>query len=357
MATTHTDIPKITAANTKKEMLEAYKAVLEMLETRSGQQLQPQKVKEEREKKDVVGSAETLTPEKVVHEINQLKLELGKALAHIASKLEEETARYVKVKKAIEVKEKELQEIFEIEKAAHTLAALLEAHKQQRLDFEQEIAERKRILQKEIDETKARWEKEKKDHNEQWKEQKEQETTIRRREKEEYEYKLQREREQKLNALHDQLAGLEKEIEEKRNAFEQQVKTKEDELNEREQVLSEREKELNVLQEKVEAFPKELEKQVKKAVEETTARLSADAAKNQELLSKGFEGEKNVLLAKISAMEQLVASQQKQIEKLTDQVDTAYVKVQDIAVKAVATTGHLSFPAPASRSVVEEREM
>ncbi len=54
------------------------------------------------------------------------------------------------------------------------------------------------------------------------------------------------------------------------------------------------------------------------------------------MLVKGFEGEKNVFLTKISALESLVKDQAKQIEKLNGQQEKAYEKVQDIASKAVA---------------------
>jgi hypothetical protein len=56
---------------------------------------------------------------------------------------------------------------------------------------------------------------------------------------------------------------------------------------------------------------------------------------NEELNSKGFEGEKNVLITKIELLEKLVSAQQNQIEASTNQLQNAYEKVQNIAVKAV----------------------
>lgn len=204
------------------------------------------------------------------------------------------------------------------------------------------MAKRKGLLEQEINQVKAGWENQKKQYAEELKEQKDQEEKRRRREKEEYEYKQAREREQKINALTDEINKLDREIVEKRAEFDRQTKAKEVELKEREQAVSEREKVMNDLQARVDAFPKELEKSVDKAVQEVTAKLKTEAAANEQLLIKTFEGEKNVLQARIDAFEQTIATQRKQIEKLTEQLEGAYGKVQDIAVRAVAGSNRQS---------------
>lgn len=325
----------ITPSSTKKEILDAYNSLLKTLETKAQTELKPEKSKAEREKQEVIQTTDTLTTEKVIKTVNELKSEIGKALTDIAFKLEGETERYNKLKRAIEIKEAELQEIFEIDKSAFTLSALVEAQKQQRTVFETEMARRKELLELEINQTKAEWENQKRLRAEQLKEQKDQEDKARRREKEEYDYKFEREKEQKINKLTDETNKLEKELRERQEELDKQVKSKEIELQEREQAVEEREKLMDGLQAKTAAFPVELERAVDKAVKEVTLRLSSEASKNEQLLAKGFEGEKNVLQARIDAFEQLVAAQKKQIDKLTEQLEGAYGKVQDIAVKAV----------------------
>jgi len=326
----------ITASSTKKEILDAYNNLLKVLETRAQTELKPEKTKAEREKQEVIQTSDTLTTDKVIKTLNELKNETSKALTDIAFKLEGETERYNKLKRAIEIKEAELQELFEIEKSAFTLAALLEAQKQQRVVFDNEMARRKELLELEINQTKADWENQKKQHTEEMKDNKEQEDKRRRREKEEYDYKFEREKEQKINKLTDEINKLEKELQEKREEFNKQTKGKEIEIQEREQAVEEREKVMNGLQAKVDVFPRELERAVDKAVQEVTTKLTAEASKNEQLLVKGFEGEKNVLQARLDAFEQLIATQKRQIDKLTEQLESAYGKVQDIAVKAVA---------------------
>lgn len=350
------DIPKITTSNTKKEMLEAYNKLRKAMATQAQTELKPEKAKEERERREVLQTADALTTDKVIKTVNELKSETSKAFTDIAAKLEEETERYNKLRRAIEIKEKELEELFEIEKSAFTLAALLEAQKQQRQVFEDEMARRKELLETEINQTKLDWERQKKQHAEELKEQKEQEEKRRRREKEEYEYSFEREKEQKINTLADEINRLDKELQDKREEFDKQTRAKESELEEREQAVAEREKIMDTLQARVDGFPKELEREVEKAVKEVTLRLTAEASKNEQLLVRGFEGEKNVLQARIDAFEQVVATQKKQIDKLAEQLEGAYSKVQDIAVKAVASSSRQSIAPTGHRPSSIEQE-
>ncbi|MHC1726155.1 MAG: hypothetical protein AB9866_09145 [Syntrophobacteraceae bacterium] len=356
MATKADSVPGITATSTKKEILDAYSNLLKTLETRAQTELKPEKVKAEREKQEVVQIADTVTTQGVIRTVNGLISETSKALTEIAAKLEGETERYNKLKKAIEIKEADLREMFEIEKCAFTLAALMEAQKQQRISFEDEMARRKELLDQEIAQVKTGWESQKKQYAEELKEQKEQEEKRRRREKEEYEYKFNREKEQKINALTDEINKLDKELLEKREGFEKQTKAKEIELKEREHAVGEREKFMDDLQTKVETFPRELERAVGKAVNEVTAKITSEAAKNEQLLVKGFEGEKNVLQAKIDGFEQALASQKKQIERQTEQLENAYGKVQDIAVRAVAGSSRQNAPTMMAKPSSSEQE-
>jgi uncharacterized coiled-coil protein SlyX len=160
---------------------------------------------------------------------------------------------------------------------------------------------------------------------------------------------LKRDREQKTNALQDEINRLEKELHQKRDEFEKKVAAKESGLKEREAAVAQEEKRIVALDIQVEKFPRELEDGIKRAVKETAERLTAEAAKNEELLRKTFEGEKNVLTTRIQSLEQISADQKKQIELLASQIDKAYGKVQDIAVKAVSSQRERYYNEPAAK--------
>lgn len=336
MSKTTKDLPKISTSNTKKEMLAAYNQLAAMLEERATSELQPEKAKEEKQKREVVSAADDLAGKGVTGQLDSLKAAIARELSDIAEKTEEQAKVYLKIKEAIAAKEQELRELFEIEKSAFSLAALLEANRQKKEELEQAMGFRREELANEIEETRSAWQKEKSEYADLLKEQKKDDEKRRKREEEEYLYAFKRDKEQKLHALQDELAKLTKELAERKAEYDRQSAGKEKELQEREEAVAVQEKYLRELQKQVEGFPQELDSAVKKAVSEVSERLTSDMGKNEELLRKTFEGELNVLSTKIQSLEQAVTEKRKQLESMSAQLEKAYGKVQDIAIKAVA---------------------
>ena len=259
---------------------------------------------------------------------------MSKVLTQISDKLEDEVNRLNGIQKAIDIKEDELKELYEIEKSAAALAALIEAQNQKRQEFESEMAVKKEDLMQEIETTRAEWKKEKETYEMETKEQSSAEKKKREREKEEFQYAFKREQELLKDEFEDEKAKLEREIQLKREQMEK-------ELAERGKAVSEKEEELNELRQKVGAFPKELETAINKAVKETTERITAEAKNREQLMNKEFEGEKGVFTTRIESLEKTVKGQSEQIAKLSAQLEKSYQKVEDIAVKAIDGSSNL----------------
>ena len=109
----------------------------------------------------------------------------------------------------------------------------------------------------------------------------------------------------------------------------------EQELGAREAAVAAKEAELSDLRKQAAQHPKELEAAVARAVKETADRLTAEAKAREELLKKEIEGERNVFTARIDSLEKTAKEQSDRISALTKQLEAAYQKVQDIAVKTV----------------------
>ncbi len=109
---------KLSLSNTKQEMLEAYNTVLKQLEAQREAELKPEKKLEEKKAKEVIQIAESLSSEGIAKEITNLKIDTGKMLAQISDRLEEEVNKFKAVQNSISIKEKELQELYEIERSA-----------------------------------------------------------------------------------------------------------------------------------------------------------------------------------------------------------------------------------------------
>lgn len=327
-------VRELSMSKTKKEMLDAYHALLKQLQEKSEAELKPEKKIEEKKKREVVEVAETLSSEGVVKEIGNLKLEIGKRLTSISDGLEEEVSKFNQIQKAIEIKDEELKELYEIERSAETLAALIEAQNKKRQEFELEMTARKEELNREIGTTREEWGKEKKGLEAEIKERDAAEAKRREREKEEYGYTFKREQWLAKDKFEDEKAKTEKEIQLKKEYME-------NELTGREKAVAEREEELAELQKKVIAFPDEIKEAVNKTIKETTERITLEAKNKEELIRKEFEGERNVLKTRIESLEKTVKEQSGQIANLSGQLEKSYQKVQDIAVKSVEGSSNL----------------
>ena len=325
---------KLSMSNTKQEMLRTYNALLRQLQEKREAEMNPEQRIEEKRAKEVIEVASSLSSEGVVKGIGSLKLDMSRTLTQISDKLEDEVNRLNGIQKAIDIKEEEIKELYEIEKSAATLAALIEAQNQKRQEFESEIVQRKEGLMQEIEKTRAEWKKEKETYEMETKEQGSAEKKKREREKEEFQYAFEREQQLLKDNFEDEKAKLEREIQLKREQMEK-------ELTEREKSISEKEGELNELRQKVGAFPKELETAVNKAVKEATERITAEAKNREQLLNKEFEGERGVLTTRIESFEKRTKEQSEQIAKLSAQLEKSYQKVEDIAVKAIDGSSNL----------------
>ena len=324
----------LSISNTKKEMIDTYNALLKQLQEKSEAELKPEKKIEEKKNREVMEVAETLSSEGVVKEIGNLKLEIGKKLTHISDGLEEEVSKFNQIQKAIEIKDEELKELYEIERSAEALAALIEAQNKKRQEFELEMAALKEKLDREISTIREEREKDKKEYEAEIKERDIAEAKRREREKEEYNYTFKREQLLARNKFEDEMAKTEKEILLKKEYMEK-------ELTEREEAVVEREEELAELQKKVTAFPDEIKETVNKAVKEATERITLEAKNKEELLKKEFDGERNVLKTRIESLEKAVKEQSVHIANLSGQLEKSYQKVQDIAIKSVEGSSNL----------------
>jgi hypothetical protein len=319
---------KISMANTKKEMLAAYNELLEQSQEKEKAELKPKEKMAEKKNKEAVEITDSLSSEGVMRGTSSLKLEIGKMLTQLSEKLEERVAEYQKVKEAIQVKKAELQEIYEIEKVAHTLTALMEAQSQKKKEFEEEMRIRKEELEQEIQRTQEEWENKKRIHDTEVKDQRAEEKKKLEREREEYAYTFKREQQLARDKFEDEKAKLDKELYFRKESLEK-------ELAEREKAISQKEEEFNELRKKVETFPKEMDLAVNKTIKETQGKLQVETESKEGLLRKTFEGERNVLQTKIEVLEKKTKEQSEQIAKLLQQLEAAYQKVQDVAVKAV----------------------
>jgi hypothetical protein len=195
--------------STKQELLETLAPVAEDLTAAHAAELNPQRQLDDRRAQEAVKVAESIATEEVDRSIGNLKASIGKALGELGERLASETAKFRSLQTAIASKEKELEELYGIEKSAATLAALIEAQTLRKQQFEAEMASTRETLSAEIESTRAEWERENKQREAETRERDTADKKAREREKEEFTYAFKREQQ----ALRDQLADEKKKLE------------------------------------------------------------------------------------------------------------------------------------------------
>lgn len=341
------DIQDVSMNNTKKEILAAYGDLVAKYRRQQEQKLDAQEQIREMETEEAVSVAEGLSADQVVKEIGELKAQIGGLLGEVSDRLEGEVRKFDSLRKAIDAKEERLKEIYGIEREAGTLAALVEAQKAKREEYESEFAARKTRLEEEIQQTKSDWEREKQQHSDEIAERNVEEKRQRQREQEEFEYEFEKKKRQSRDQFEEETRKLERELEARR-----------EDLDRREQEVASREQELAELKARVEKFPQDAEREVARAVKENTTRLQAEAQAREAILQKEFDGDRKVLETRIESLEKTIKEQAQLITRLSSSQDKAYQQVQDIAVKAVEgasnVKGLASQVAEASRRKSEE---
>ncbi len=354
--TEKTDLPNVSMTNTKKELLEAYEETKAQFENLSKDLLDAEKARKQLEKKVAAATADSQAAQDPLKRLHDLRGTISRELTGLAERFETEIETYRKIQAAIEAKKEELKTIYEVETAASDLAALIDAQRVKKEKFAREMQDEKEAFEAEMEETRAQWQREKADRTRSAKEQAEATEKQRQREKEEYEYTFARDKAQRKNALSDELQALEKNLAVKRSEFENESQNRTAELDAREEAIKGREKDIEALQKEVESFPKRNEASVQKAVVDTTERLTSNFKSDKALMEARFEGERNVLMGKIEALEKMVASQAAQISDLARKNEMAYEKVQDIANRAVTSARRESYSAPVHSSNIPVRD-
>lgn len=326
---------KLSTSNTKQEMLDSYNDLLKQLEEKRENETLPEQKIIEKAAKQVIAAADSLSGAAIIHNISGLKADISKLLTTVSDQLEEALGRYEAVKRAIDEKEKELSEIYEIQKAASSLAALIEAQNLKKEEFENDMTNRKEELTREIEEIRAGWQKEKMERAAAQKEVEMVEARKRSREKEEYDYALQRDRQAATDTFEKEKAGLTEEKERLEREIALRRERTDREFEEREQAIAHQEQELTDLRAKVAEFPAELDSTVVREVKAAVEKVQIEGKFRLDLLQKESEGERNVLHTRIASLEALVKDQSAHLTKLNEQVEKSYSQVQAIAVKAV----------------------
>ncbi|NJK67470.1 MAG: hypothetical protein HC789_10280 [Microcoleus sp. CSU_2_2] len=342
---------KLSDKNTKAEILEAYKQ-LEKEKTALDSQL---KQLDNGQSANVSEKQQSAVPEKPIVEANKpmtlvqnqqkmqgtidnlilLQFGFGGAVSELSEKLTTEASKLGELQRTVGEEIQQLQELHNLEDVAEdTLDNLIQQYEESAKTFSTELSEQRETVEQELLELRKAWEKEQELQKLAVKERNDNQHKSRQRDEESYSYDLELQRNLDIEEYEQRQQTLYKEIEEFQQAQEKQ-------WAEREKSISDREKLSAEVKAKVEAFPKELEANVKNGKDNGRNIGNYQAKIKSDLFAKDLEGQKQNYDLQIQGMLQTIQNQESRIASLSKQLDSALKQVQDLAVKAIDGSSNL----------------
>ena len=331
---------EISSKNTKNEILAAYDELLKKVQEKKTEE--PKKVQERQKQETLVKTARELSDEGIVKDIADLKVNLSSALDKLGEKFVTEFKKFEELQQAIQVEQKNLEDLYQLSVSTDSLSVMLLAQKEKKEQFEQEMAIRKNELEEkmksererfdtEMSEKKSLWKKEQESWQQKTKEEAEESEKSSTREEEEFQYNLKITRKKEADLYEEKKQKLEKELVEKKATFEKA-------FAERESAIKVAEAELKELRTKSVAFPSELEKAVAASVNAATEKLEANFRFEKELREKDTSGELKLKDQIVETLKNKIKDLETTIKELSQKAITAESSVKDIAIKAIESS-------------------
>ncbi len=340
---------KVHSRSTKPEILDAYKeleAAYQELEAKKGStpaskkpEIPPPPVSSKKETSSNQAELALSLPqeenahalmEEVINTLGKLGEKFNTALSQLSTNLLVEASRLKNVRTTVDTESNRLATLYNLKIEEETLSALL---KEYRETAEQYVETRKReeVEKAWLDKNQA-WQTETEETELQLQELESSVQKTKKREDNEYRYDLSLKRnlsDEEYTQQQQQQQTLDEPQETRRKAWDERDKT-----------LAEREKQFEENKTKVERFPKELEAAIKKAKEEGIGIAHKQAKIKTDLAAQEFSGDQEVYQLKIRELEDQVANQGCQIDKLSKQLESALKQAQELAVKAIEGTSN-----------------
>ena len=338
--------------NTKAEILEAYKEAAKekaALESQLKQlnkekpaviPVQPNVVKEipnlEAVKPMTLTQVQQQKLQYTIESLMLLQSGFGGAVSELSEKLTSEASKLEELRRTVAEEIQQLKDLHSLEEVEdETLDNLIQQYEQSFKAFGEELSERQETVGQELLDRRKAWEKEQEEYKRALKERNDNQQKAHQRDRESYHYELNLARNLNIEEYDLNKKALYKQMEEFQQAQEQQ-------WAEREKAIADREKLYAEVKAKVEAFPKELEANIKNGKDNGRNIGNYQAKIKSDLYAKEVEGQKQYYELQIQSLSQTIQNQDTRIANLSKQLDSALKQVQDLAVKAIEGSSNLS---------------
>ena len=326
---------KLAPKDSKEQILATFQQLLAEKKKIESKIATKEEEAEKAKNKQILETASTYTIDSIVKGLADLQLEVGGIVGGLSEKLTGEANKLDELKRGIEIEKDHLQELKEIRIVADALYILNQEHQENLKSVEQEAANQREAVDKDMADKRKLWQREQAEYEIAIREQTEVTTRERQQEQDEHRYKLERTRKIEADEYEEKKRKLERELQEANQE-------KGNQWAEREKILTENQAKFEENQKKVEAFPAELETEVKKAREEAIKEATNEAKVKADLAEKEWEGTKQGYEMRILSLEATIQRQVEQITDLSTQLQAAMKQAQSLAMRAFESSNGTS---------------
>lgn len=339
--------------DTKEKIFNAFKEAQQKLKAAASNKVDIKAEVQAQAQEDMIQAAEKLSQNDIEGLISSLKKATTVTLDKLSEQISEQSKAFSTLSDAVVAKRIELEELFQIEDAAHALVALVNTKESVAAEYDANFAKRK----EEAEAALAAVLLEVRDQREAFKAEikaaKEAIDQQRQREEEEYKYDFNRRKKQAEDKLADDLTNARKmanvALREEENALAERKKQLEAQWAE----LEAREQHLEELQDKVDNIPNVVAAEVRSAVGRETGILRNHFESEKKIISAQNEAELKIKSNQIDNLTESLEKANAEIVSLREQLAKATDNVKDMALESIKSSSDSKLAASLSRTVSE----
>lgn len=319
--------------DTKQNILKAYKAHLDEINERMPATVSTVESANKKKVTEALTTAKLVKPQDIETQALELQKGVIAQIREVVDGLAERKAKFDELDAAITAKNKELKEVFEIEREANALSALLEAQKASREKAQEEVEE---MLTSAREEAANILEQARQDADEietKMLEKKHETEKAHERAEEEYNYSFERIKAKKMDDMNDELAQMSKSLD-----------SREEEISQREIKMNELEALVDKLTNDLAITKASIDDQIKAAKETATKSAEKSAAISANIVKSKHESELQIKDHQINSLQATVSQMREDISRLTSDLDRANSKVQAVAMQALQSQAEAARP-------------
>lgn len=319
--------------DTKQNILKAYKAHLEDINSRASTTVSTTAVAAQKKTANAVTTAKSVKPQDIETQALELQKGVISQIREVVDGLADRKAKFDELDQAIAAKNSELKEVFGIEQEANALSALLEAQKASKEQAQSEVQtmldEAREEAAEILDEAKT----EAQEIEDAIAEKQRVTAQKHKRDEEEYNYNFARTKVERENELNDQLALKARSLDDREEA----VTTRETKMTELEGTVTK-------LTDELATTKASIDDQIKAAKDAATKSAEKSAAIAANIAKSKHESELQIKDHQINSLEATVSQMRTDIARLQGDLDKANSKVQEVAMQALQSKAEASRP-------------